>query len=177
MSRMPEVLALAPYCDGLDVGEAWCAHQWVSQLARHARVTLLTLRRGGRVPASEQLPAVEVVEWDERLYSQRFNRLSSMLKPGYLSFHAQARRWIARALAQGRHFDVAHQFTPIALRYPSPLARFPIPYVLGPLGGSLDTPDGFAVECRSSAGYTRLRALDRWRLRHDPWLRRSSRSS
>ena len=173
MKHLPKVLALAPYCDGLDVGEAWCAHQWVSQLSRHAQVTLLTLRRKNHTPASVQLPNVDVIEWDERFYSQRFNRLSSMLKPSYLSFYTQARRWIRRSLQQGRHFDVAHQFTPIALRYPSPLAGLPIPYVIGPLGGSLDTPEGFADECRSSAGYTRLRALDRWRLRHDPLLRRS----
>ena len=172
MSGMRTVLALAPYCDGLDVGEAWCAHQWVSHLASHAQVTLLTLRRSGRVPTSQQLPNVEVVEWDERLSSRRFSRLSSMLKPGYLGFYTEARRWIDRALAAGRHFDIAHQFTPIALRYPTPLAEFPIPYVIGPLGGSLDTPPGFAGECRSSAWYTRLRRLDHWRLRRDPALRR-----
>jgi glycosyltransferase involved in cell wall biosynthesis len=173
MNGSRSVLALAPYCDGLDVGEGWCAHQWVSHLASHTRVTLLTLRRIGRVPASQQLPNVEVVEWDERLFLHRFSRFSSMLKPSYLGFYAQARRWIRRALAEGRHFDIAHQFTPIALRYPTPLAEFAIPYVIGPLGGSLDTPPGFAAECRSSAWYTRLRRLDRWRLRWDPILRRS----
>jgi glycosyltransferase involved in cell wall biosynthesis len=173
MSRVLHVLALAPYCDGLDVGEAWCAHQWVSHLASRAQVTLLTLRRSGRVPASQQLPDVEVLEWDERLFSRRFNRLSSMLKPSYFGFFAEARRWIGRELAEGRHFDLAHQFTPIALRYPTPLAEFTLPYVIGPLGGSLDTPPGFAAECRSSAWYTRLRRLDHWRLRRDPMLRRS----
>jgi len=173
MSRRPRILALAPYCDGLDVGEAWCAHQWISHLACHAQVTLLTLRRENRVPASMQLPGVEVVEWDERLAPLRFSRFASMLKPGYLGFYNQARRWIGAALAQGREFDICHQFTPIALRYPSPLAGFPIPYVIGPLGGSVETPQGFAAECTSSAWYTRLRNLDRWRLRADPMLRRT----
>ena len=171
MNAKLHVLALAPYCDGLDVGEAWCAHQWISNLSRHARVTLLTLRRDGQVPASRQLPNVEVVEWGERLGSQRFSRLSSMLKPSYLGFYMEARRWIARALRRGMNFDIAHQFSPIALRYPTPLAEFQIPYVIGPLGGSLDTPPGFAAECRSSAWYTHLRRLDHWRLRRDPTLR------
>ncbi len=70
MKHEYSVLALAPYCDGLDVGEAWCAYQWVSHLSRRANVTLLTLRRSGRVPASKQLPDVEVVEWDERPFSR-----------------------------------------------------------------------------------------------------------
>lgn len=173
MSNPLRVLAIAPYCDGLDVGEAWCAHQWIAHLSRRARVTLLTLRRAGRTPPSAQLPGVEVIEWDEPLGPQRLGRVASMLKPGYLAFHAEARRWIAAALARGRRFDVAHQFTPVALRYPSPLAGFPVPYVLGPGGGSLDTPSGFEEECGSAAWYTRLRGIDRLRLRHDPVLRQS----
>jgi len=116
---------------------------------------------------------VDVIEWDEILSSGRFSRLSSMLKPGYLGYYRAARRWIAGALAAGRRFDIAQQFSPLALRYPSPLAEFPVPYVIGPLGGSLDTPAGFADECRSSAWYTRLRGLDRLRLQRDPMLRRS----
>jgi glycosyltransferase involved in cell wall biosynthesis len=116
---------------------------------------------------------VEVIEWDETLSPVRLSRLTAMLKPGYLGYYGAARRWIARALAGGRRFSVAQQFSPIALRYPSPLAEFPIPYVIGPLGGSLDTPVGFADECRSSAWYTRLRGLDRFRLQRDPVLRRT----
>jgi len=173
MSVAPRVLALAPYCDGEDVGEAWCAHQWIANLAQQAPGTLLTLRRKGRTPPSVQLPQVEVVEWDEILSSGRFSRLTSMMKPGYLGYYTAVRRWISAALAGGRNFDIAQQFGPLALRYPSPLAEFAIPYVIGPLGGSLDTPAGFADECRSSAWYTRLRGLDRFRLQRDPMLRRS----
>ena len=139
MVRRFKVLAVAPYCDGLDVGEAWCAHQWVKHLARVADVTLLTLRRPGRVAASKQLPNVEVIEWDDNPSLAHFERINSMLKPGYLSFYRRARRWIAAAESQGRHFDVGHQFTPIALRYPSPLTGGSMPYVIGPLGGSLET--------------------------------------
>lgn len=167
------VLALAPYCDGRDVGEAWVAHQWVSNLAKHAQVTLLTLRRKGRASLAAQFTDVEVIEWDERYSPARFSRLSSMLKPSYLAFYSDARTWIKRALEQGRRFDIAHQFTPVALRYPTPLALFQIPYVIGPQGGSLDTPAGFTAECRTSAWYTQLRRLDHWRLRSDPILRRS----
>ena len=129
MTRRLKVLAVAPYCDGLDVGEAWCAHQWVRNLSTVADVTLLTVRRQGRVPASEQLPGVDVVDWDESTTFARFERMSSMLKPGYVTFYRRARQWISAALASGKSFDVAHQFTPIALRYPSPLEGQGIPYV------------------------------------------------
>jgi glycosyltransferase involved in cell wall biosynthesis len=100
-----------------------------------------------------------------------------MLKPGYVAFYMRARSWLTKALAAGESFDIAHQFTPIALRYPSPLAGFSIPYVIGPLGGSLETPPGFVSECTSTAWYTRLRSVDRWRLRHDRILKHSYRSA
>lgn len=167
------VLAVVPNCDGTDVGEAWCAYQWIKHLGYVADVTLLTLRRHGRTPASEQLPHVEVVEWDEPQAAPRFERLNSQLKPAYVGFYFKVRRWITTQLAAGRSFDVAHQFTPLALRYPTPLAGFPIPYVLGPLGGSLETPAEFASECESAAWFTRLRSLDQWRLKRDPMLKRS----
>ena len=173
MNRKLKVLAIAPYCDGTDVGEAWCAFQWVKNLADRTDVTLLTLRRQGWSPAAEQLPHVKVIEFDDLATISRFERINSMLKPGYLTFYLRARKWILAALANGQSFDIAHQFTPIALRYPSPLSGLSIPYVIGPLGGSLDTPEGFESECRSDAWYTRLRSLDRWRLRHDQLLRRS----
>lgn len=173
MDSRLKVLAVAPYCDGLDVGEAWCAYQWVKNLAELADVTLLTLRRRGRVPASVQLRGVSVIEWDDLVTMDRLERINSMLKPGYLAFYIRARKWLSAALADGQKFDIAHQFTPIALRYPSPLSGFPIPYVIGPLGGSLDTPEGFVKECQSAAWYTQLRLLDQWRLKHDRLLRRS----
>jgi glycosyltransferase involved in cell wall biosynthesis len=57
------------------------------------------------------------------------------------------------------------------MRYPSPAAGLGIPYVIGPVGGSLENPPGFADD--TSAWYVRLRALDRLRLRRDPLLRRT----
>ena len=177
MEKKLKVLALAPYCDDLDVGEAWCAFQWVKTLAKHSDLTLLTLRRPDRVAVSEQLPDVEVIEWNEPSPIMGAKRLNSMLKPGYLAFYARAHSWIKNATSAGRQFDLAHQFSPIALRYPTPLARHSIPYVIGPLGGSLETPPGFVQECSGAAWYTRLRSLDIWRLRHDYFLKRSYRKA
>jgi glycosyltransferase involved in cell wall biosynthesis len=177
MQNRMRVLALAPYCDGLDVGEGWCAFQWVKHLSEIADVTLLALHRKGRIPVSEQLPNVRVVAWDEPSTIARLKRFNSMLKPGYVTYYMQARSWLAKALAAGESFDIAHQFTPIALRYPSPLAGFSIPYVIGPLGGSLGTPPGFVSECTSAAWYTRLRSVDGWRLKHDRTLKHSYRNA
>lgn len=171
--RTLNVLLIAPNCDGTDVGEAFCAHRWVMHLSKLATVTLLTQTRSGRLAASSQLPETEVVEWPEVELPRRFERVNAMLKPGYPAFASRARRWIGDALASGRRFDIIHQLTPLALRYASPAHGFGIPYVLGPHAGSLDTPRGFAPECRSAPLFTRLRMVDRFRLQADPWLRRS----
>lgn len=168
-----KVLVLAPNCDGTDVGEAWSTHQWVARLGRLHDLTLLTTRRAGRTPPSAQLPHVRVVEWNELPVPARWERLRATLKPGYPLFALQARHWIRAAQRRGERFDLAHQLAPLALRYPSPLADGDTPYVLGPLAGSVEAPRSFDEELGGSAWYVRLRALDRVRLRHDPWLRRS----
>ena len=175
--RGVKLLLVAPSCDGTDVGEAWSAHQWVSRLGERHQVTLLTTRRKGRRSPSEQLPGVRVVEWDELELPAAWERVTAMLKPGYVRFHRSARRWIEATRRSGERFDLGHQLTPIALRYPSPLSGSSLPYVLGPLAGSVDASEAFDAELSGSAWFVRLRALDRARLRLDPWLRASFRDA
>jgi glycosyltransferase involved in cell wall biosynthesis len=165
------LLVVAPTCDRDDVGEAWVAYQWARHLADRFDVTLLTYHKRGRTPASEQLPGVRVVEWTEPAGLGRAERLNSMLKPGYLPFYLRARHWIRAALARGERFELAHQPVPVAMRYPSPLAGLGIPYVLGPVGGGLDSPPGFVADEGTTPWYVRLRSLDAALLRRFPPLR------
>jgi glycosyltransferase involved in cell wall biosynthesis len=169
---MLSLLMVAP-CDGEDVGEAWVAHQWVRRLADRHQVTLLTYYKRGRTPASRQLPGVRVIEWAEPRGLSRAERLNSMLKPGYLPFYIRARQWIRHALAAGEQFDLAYQPVPVAMRYPCPVAGLGIPYIIGPVGGSLPSPVGFGAAEGTAPWYVGLRRLDRLRARRDPLLRRT----
>ncbi|MBS0262846.1 MAG: glycosyltransferase [Planctomycetes bacterium] len=171
------VLMLAPGCDGTDVGESWSCYQWVKGLSEFCDITLLTLQRPGRKSIVEQLPEVEVVTWPDLYWEGSWERFASMLKPGYVRFYRQVRRWIRQALRDGRQFDLIHQIGPLALRYPSPGAGLGIPLVLGPQAGSLETPPAFVPECGRAPWFTKLRNLDQLRLQHDPWLRRSFESA
>jgi glycosyltransferase involved in cell wall biosynthesis len=170
---MFKLLLIAPTCDGQDVGEAWVAYQWARGLAKRHDVTLLTYCKRGKVPASRQLTGLRVIEWAEPPLLGKAERFNSMLKPAYVPFYINARRWIRLALARGECFDLAHQPLPVAMRYPSPVAGLGIPYVIGPVGGSLDSPPGFAKEEDTAPWYVGLRGLDRMRLRLDPQLRRT----
>jgi glycosyltransferase involved in cell wall biosynthesis len=167
------VLLIVAGCDGADVGEAWSSFQWVSRIAQRHNVTVLTYRKRDKPSAGPQLPGVRVVEWLDLPVVGRWERFNSMLKPGYISFYIRARRWLKHRLRSGETFDLAHQISPLALRYPSPAAGFGIPLIIGPLGGSIENPEGFRGELASVPWYTKLRLLDEWRLRHDPVLRHS----
>ncbi len=170
---MLKLLLIAPTCDGQDVGEAWVAYQWVHRLAERHDVTLLTYCKRGKLPASQQLAGLRVIEWREPAVLGQAERLNSMLKPGYVPFFFKARRWIRQALARGERFDIAHQPLPVAMRYPSPVAGLGIPYIMGPIGGSLNTPPGFHKEINTAPWYVGLRNLDRLRMRIDPLLRQT----
>jgi glycosyltransferase involved in cell wall biosynthesis len=166
------LLLIAP-CDGEDIGEAWVAYQWAHRLAARHDVTLLTYYKQGRTPPSRQLRDARVIEWPEPRGVGRAERLNSLLKPGYFPFYLRARRWIGRALANGERFDLAYQPVPVAMRYPSPVAGLGIPFVLGPVGGSLPSPPGFGKAEETAPWYVGLRRLDRLRIRRDPLLRRT----
>ena len=170
---MLKLLLIAPTCDRDDVGEAWVGYQWVSLLADRHEVTLLTYHKQGRRPASEQLPAARVIEWAEPRGLGRAERLNSMMKPGYVPFYLRARRWIRAALARGEQFDVAHQPVPVAMRYPCPAAGLGIPFVMGPVGGSLQSPPAFEAEEGTAPWYVGLRRVDSFRIHHDRPLRRT----
>lgn len=171
---MAKVMLLAYACDRDDVSETWCSYQWTSRLVRQHEATVLVCNRRSRLGAArEQLPGARVFEWAEPALLERFGTFSSMVKPAYLSYYWRARRLLRRLLRQ-ESFDLIHQYEPFAPRYPSPAVGLGVPFILGPVGGAVDTPPGFAAETeRHMAWYTQLRAVDRWRFRYDPWLRRT----
>lgn len=172
-----KILLIAPACDGDDVGESWVAFQWAKNLAERVDLTVLTTYKRGHRPPSVQLPGVKVVEWEEPAGVGRFERLNSLMQPGYLPFYFRARRWIKRRLAENYRFDVAHQIVPVAMRYPSPAAGLGIPFIIGPVGGSLTSPAAFEAEEGATPWYQRLRAVDQWRMAHDRPLRRTYESA
>lgn len=172
MTQPPRCLIVAPYTNKEDVGESRSNARWVEGLANSVDVTLLTCRLHGTPPISEQFPHIRIIEWEDSAWTKRVSRLNAMLKPSYIPFYFRAKRWIANALRSGEKFDIAHQLSPLAMRYPTPLRCFNIPYIMGPLGGSLAAPEAFKAELNDS-WYIRLRRFDRLRFRFDPWLRKS----
>ncbi|HWI31331.1 MAG TPA: glycosyltransferase, partial [Microbacterium sp.] len=174
---MRKVLMVAPACDGEDTGESWVAFQWAQLAARRFDLTLLTTYKAGHTPPSQQLEGARVIEWPEPPLVGRFERLNSLLQPGYVPFYLRARRWIKGRLAAGERFDVAHQSVPVAMRYASPAAALGIPFVIGPVGGSLESPAAFVAEEGATPWYQRMRSLDGWRIRRDPLLRRTYESA
>lgn len=170
------LLLVAPTCDPDDVGESWVAYQWVKSLSEQHQVTLLTHLIPDRGPLTDKPENLRIIQWPEMLLPKRIDRINNMLKPSYIPFYYRARRWIRRALKDGEQFDVAHQLSPVALRYPSPFTGLGIPYILGPTGGSIEAPPGMGEE-DTSPWYVSLRRFDQMRLRHDPKLRRSYREA
>lgn len=167
----PRVLLLAPYFDRTVPGESWSTFKWVEGISAACdTVVLASHRRDWRAEASP-VAARKVVNWPDPPLPGMQGRLAWELKPGYIFFYWRARRWIKRALAAGERFDLVHQINPLALRYPSPARALGLKYLMGPLAGSLPTPAGFGDAARERVWFRKLRGLDAFRLRHDPWLR------
>ncbi len=166
------VLLIAPYADRDDVGESRSTWDWVDRLSRRASVDILTYARVGRAPAVRMSfsDAQEVACWSEPFWLPRLGRIRSMAKPGLVHFAAAASRWIRRRGGM-RRFDLVHQISPLAPRHgPLVSPEAGVPFVLGPLAGSLPTPKGFRHDIREP-WFIRLRSIDGVRFRIDPVLR------
>lgn len=168
-----KVLLVSYILDGTDVGEVLHAYKCANALSERVDLTVLGFERPGRVPLRDQLPKAKVVTWPEPAFLRRYERFNATLKPAYPLLYRKVKHWIRQQHANGVVFDIAHQMMPLAARYPSPLQGEGIPYIIGPLGGSLPTPQGFVSEVGPGRGYLRLRKIDGLRFKYDPWLRRS----
>lgn len=167
------ILLIAPYYDKNVAGESWSTYKWVQGISQNHDVTVLTTHKKGWDPAKSPTEANEVVNWTFRALPSSLGRLERELKPSYACFYFRARRWIKQALKRGQTFDLVHQINPLALRYPCPARGLGLKYIMGPLAGSLQTPEGFRSEAADKQWYRKLRNLDSLRIKHDPWLRQS----
>jgi glycosyltransferase involved in cell wall biosynthesis len=151
-------------------GESYAAFRHAEALSTRVRLTVVAMQRSTHTPLAEQLPLAEVITFPRPKWIDRLGPIDFMLKPTWPIFYWHVRRLLARNRLR---FDVAHQIVPLGMRYATPLRGSGIPYVIGPLGGALEAPPGFASEMASAPWFTKLRRLDRLRFRYDPWLRGS----
>lgn len=167
------VLLIAPYYDKNIPGESWSTYKWIAGISKHCSVTVLSTHFEGWNKLDSPTHADEIVNWPDIALPNRFARINHEMAPGYFVFYHRARKWIKQRLQNGWNFDLVHQINPLALRYPSPACGLGIPYVIGPLAGSLSTPAGFATEGADRQWFRKLRHLDKFRLRFDPYLNRT----
>jgi len=167
-----KVLLIAPAYDAHTPGESWSTYKWVEGISARCETVVLTQHRPGWNPARSPTKA-RIVNWDDPKLPGINARLVWELKPGYVFFYRRARKWIKDVLRRGETFDLIHQINPLALRYPCPARGLGVPYVIGPLAGSLPTPPAFREDISTTKWYRMLRNLDSVRLRRDPWLKGS----
>jgi glycosyltransferase involved in cell wall biosynthesis len=167
------VVMLGYVFDRDDVGESFVAYKWALHLSELVDLTVLAFERTGQVPLKEQLPNARVITWPEPRFFTRWERLNAMMKPSWFFLRSKVKAWVNAELASGEKYDLFHQVAPFSLRYPSPFRNFEVPYILGPVGGSLKVPKELETEVKSDSWFTKLRKFDQFRLRHDSRLRAS----
>jgi glycosyltransferase involved in cell wall biosynthesis len=167
------VLIVSPFIDPQAVGEPrWCYDLAVALTQRHD-CTILSQRPVNRdFGLADLFPGVATHEAPAWPVHKLPRRLNALLKPNYVRFYRFAREWLGKPENRSG-IACAHHFGPLGMRYPTPLYDAGIPYVFGPLGGSLQLPPGLTGRPTREPWYYRLRDFDAMRFRHDPLLRAS----
>ena len=169
------VLLIVPFFNRDGLGEDSSNYKWIAGLAEKVDVTVLGIRRGGvEQPLGDT--AARFIGFGEGAWhrtfasaSSNYRKLSRGLKPSYLSFYRRAKSWLKDQAAE---YDIIHQLSPLALRYPSPavpcIRNNGGTLVIGPLAGSIPTPHCFKEHRWMPSPRT---IVDESRFRFDPWLR------
>ncbi|MBL6911121.1 MAG: glycosyltransferase family 4 protein [Pirellulales bacterium] len=171
------LVIIAPYYDKFAVGESWSTYKWIEGISKEHQTTILTTHKPGWDSQSSPTDAQEIVNWKEPSIPRLLEPFNRGAKPTYLLFYIRARKWLKAQLRAGRKIDLVHQINPLALRYPCPATGLEIPYLIGPLAGSLESPPEFTGKTNAEPWYRKLRNIDRFRLRYDPWLKRTYREA
>lgn len=173
MGLKMKVLLMSPFMDPESVGEPkWC-FELASEISKILDTTIITLTPQNRsFTISQVIPEATVFETKSWQTFKIHPRLDALVKPNYLNFMSFCKKTIRDQLDLSS-YQCAHQFGPLAMRYPSVLRHFPIPYIMGPIGGCLQYPHTFKPQSTNQPWYYKLREFDSLRLRHDPFLRKT----
>ena len=179
MSERLRLLISAYACkpgEGSEPGIGW---NWVRQATRFHQVWVIT-RASNRAAIEaalirEPLPQVSFHYYDLPRWGSWWKKGRRGIHPYYYLWQLGAYR-LAGRLHDEVHFQAAHHVTLGAYWLPSLLARLPVPYVWGPVGGGESGPAAF----RQSLGwrgwiYEAARDLARACGRLDPFVRRTAR--
>lgn len=166
-----KILLIAPFYDQGTPGESWSTYKWVQGISSIHEVTVLTQHRKGWDSQTSPTQAQRVVDWRGSIFDRLRGRIAWEIQPSYITFYLKARRWIRREYSLGNQYDLVHQLSPLALRYPSPATGIVPEYIIGPLAGSLPTPLAMRANATEGTWYRHLRKLDHLRFRYDPLLR------
>ncbi len=149
MNRRPRVLMSAFSCNPEKGSEPGVGHFFVSAMARHCDLTIITERIENRA-AIERRQALDPVygavdfryiDWP--CVNADGNRLDDR---GSLHFYRCLREWEKRAFAlaaqliEQQRFDVTHHVTMGGYREPGYLWKLPLPFIWGPVGGHVQMP-------------------------------------
>ncbi|MEP3248190.1 MAG: glycosyltransferase family 4 protein [Sneathiella sp.] len=168
------ILIITFGCDRDDVSEPRTSYTWVRELSKDHEVTLLCNSKRDRFGCvKEQFPDLDVVEWKDMWLPSSLERFRAIVKPGYVPYYIKARRYLKK-LFKTEKYDIVHQLSPYAWRYPSPAAGLGVPLVRGPVAGGLPTPPVLEPALlNSKKPFDILRKSDKFRKNFDPVLRSS----
>lgn len=167
------VLIVCPFIDPSAVGEPrWCYDLAKALSDRTETAIISQTPRNRDFTIADLFPKSKVYEHKSWELDALSPRLHALFKPNYVRFYNEARKVLAQTDFPKRYL-CAHHFGPLGLRFPTPLKGMGLPYVMGPLGGSLPTPAAFVGETTRQPWYYRFRDMDGLRFRYDPLLRAS----
>lgn len=168
-----KVLIVSAFIDPEAVGEPrWCYDlaKGISDRVETVIISQTPVNRDKRV--ADHFPNSTVYEAPGWQLDWMDRRMKALIKPNYFKFLRFAERVIREKIDE-REITCGHHFGPLGMRYPTPLRHSGIPYIIGPLGGSLPLPPGFVSRNSRDPWYYKLRDFDGIRFRHDPFLRSS----
>jgi glycosyltransferase involved in cell wall biosynthesis len=165
-----KILLSAYYCDPEGISEYYVGFKFWELLSEKHDVHLITdlfkkpnwERFLAKDP--EKLKKIHFVDLTNiyRLVPKLFNL-------PYYAYNVKA-YFLAKRLMKEHSFDLIHHVTASMFRFPVFMSGLGLPFVWGPIGGSVPEPEGFSDLFGGDRFDRRFRKFDKWIARYDPMI-------
>lgn len=178
-----QVLVSAFYCVpglGSEEGVGW---NLPKEIAKHHEVWVVTRaanrsRIEAEIARNPVSPTLHIVYYDLPTWLRWWAHGIYLERHLYYYLWQVCIYFLARQLHREVGFDLVHHVTFVKYWIPNFLALLPIPFVWGPVGGGESVPKAFWHDFSFRGRiHDAVRAISRWLLEHDPFLRLTTRRS
>lgn len=168
-SKPKKTILISAYtCNPFGVSESLAAFNFVKILLKNYSIILLTTNENESLIkkyfAKEKVYDLKIISFKDSYPGKKTSIIRDSIKLGYFIFNYKLYRFLKKNPEIIKKADILYHKSPSSFRYFSNLSKFKKPFIFGPTGGGLQTPQIIKDFFKTENKFLKLRKFDQFLL-------------